>query len=449
MNGSGITPRLQSMLRWLNSEAGFRALLWLFAAVIVVYAGIPVVNAVLKESFKDYELWYDTGQRVLKGEQVYPKIKSKFPFMYPPPCAIFLAPVSLLGKSGVVVVGGLVNAAAWLACMLLAVRLVTGRWQRQHVLLYVIPSVVIAVYAWSNFHLGQPSLVLLALMLGAFVALQTRHSMLAGALIALAVAIKAFPAVAIVYLIYRRYWVAAASMVGSIVFLFVLLPIPVRGVELARTDLQRWTSGMLFKYDERGMAQRPRRSNSWKNQSIWGVTNRLMRHVDADDQHAAHIPLYVNLANLSFATVNKLILGIALALGLTYIAVMPRRAATTPESFAIEAALLLLLMLLLTPLVFGYLFAWLLYPAAVVVFRLLQSPGPSRSLLVCALSAVALLALTIPFQRIAQAYGNVFFATLLLFIGLALELWRMKTRSRTAKPDAPHTAAPAPAPAAA
>ena len=42
-------------------------------------------------------------------------------------------------------------------------------------------------------HLGQPSLVLLALLLGAFVALQEKRNLLAGSLIALAAAIKAFP----------------------------------------------------------------------------------------------------------------------------------------------------------------------------------------------------------------------------------------------------------------
>jgi hypothetical protein len=184
---------------------------------------------------------------------------------------------------------------------------------------------VISVYAWSNFHIGQPSFILLALMLGAFVALQQKRGLLAGALIGFAAAIKAFPVIALVYLVYRRFWLAAASLVATIVLLFILLPIPVRGFEQARTDLERWTTGMLFKYDDSGMAQRPRRSNSWKNQSIWGVANRLLRPVDADDQHAAHVPLYVNVADLSFPTVNKIILGTALALGLAYITVMPRR----------------------------------------------------------------------------------------------------------------------------
>ena len=417
-------------LAWLNTDTGFRALLWLFAAALVAYAGIPIANALLDESIKDYELWHDTGRRVVNGEEIYPRVTKKFPFMYPPPAAIFLAPVSLLGQTGVVVAGVIANALAWFAGILLSVRLATGGWQRRHVLVYLIPSLVISVYAWSNFHIGQPSLILLALMLGAFVALQEKRGVLAGALIAVAAAIKAFPVIAIVYLVYRRFWLAAVSLVASIVLLFIVLPIPVRGFEQARTDLQRWTAGMLFKYDDSGMAQRPRRSNSWKNQSIWGVANRLLRHVDADDQHAAHIPLYVNVAELNFATVNKIILATALALGLAYIAVMPRRGLLVPETFAIEAALLLLLVLLFTPLVFGYMFAWLLFPITVIVHRLMQHR--SRPLLISGAAALVLLALTIPFQRIAQAYGNTFFATLMLFVGLALELWRLKRRQEDA-----------------
>ena len=433
MNSPDRQSIVSRAVTWLNTDTGFRALLLLFAAALVVYAGIPIANALLEESIKDYELWHDTGQRVLKGEEVYPRVTKKFPFMYPPPAAIFLAPISLLGETGVVVAGVIVNGLAWFTCIVLSVRLATGAWQRRHVLLYLIPSAVISVYAWSNFHIGQPSLVLLALMLGAFVALQKR-GVLAGALIAFAAAIKAFPVIAIVYLVYRRFWLAAASLVATIVLLFILLPIPVRGFEQARTDLQRWTSGMLLKYDDSGMAQRPRRSNSWKNQSIWGVANRLLRRVDADDQHKAHVPLYVNVADLSFPTVNKIILGTALLLGVAYLLVMPRRGLIVPETFAIEAALLLLLVLLFTPLVFGYMFAWLLFPLTVMVHRLMHHP--SRGLVISGALALLLLALTIPFQRMAQAYGNTFFATLILFVALALELRQLKRRQEVATPAA-------------
>ena len=409
----------------MNQRSVFRIVLWFFGFVLLVFAIVPVLHCLRGHSIKDYRVWYETGQLVLQGAEVYPDRWTKFPFMYPPPCALFLAPLSALGRTGLIIVLTLVNAAAWFCCIIFSTRLATGEWRRAHVLLYLIPNLVMGAHVWGNFLLGQPSLLLLALMLGAFILLQRQHSVIAGLLIALAAAIKAFPVMAIIYLIYRRYWRAAVAMALTLAFLLVFLPIPFRGYDLAKQDLERWTSGMLFKYDETGVGQRLGRSNSWKNQSIWGVANRLLRPVEYDHKYEPHTPVYANFADLEFKTVNHIILAAAFALGLAFIAVMPPARRRTPETDAIEFALLLLLILIFTPLSFGYLFAWLIYPLTVVVQRLLTGRG-SRRLLGCALAAVVLLALSIPFRVMAQVYGNALLATLLLFVGLATELWRLK-----------------------
>jgi hypothetical protein len=183
---------------------------------------------------------------------------------------------------------------------------------------------------------------------------------------------------------------------------------------------------MLFKYDESGVGQRLGRSTSWKNQSIWGVANRLLRHIEYDHKYEPHQPVYANFADLDFETVNIMILATALGVGLAYLAVMPRSVARTPESDAIEFALLLLLVLVFTPLSFGYLFAWLIYPLTVVVQRVIAGAAARTILLGCSGAAIALLALSIPFRVMAQTYGNALFATLLLFTGLAIELWTTK-----------------------
>ena len=83
-------------------------------------------------------------------------------------------------------------------------------------------------------------------------------------------------------------------------------------------------------------------------------------------------------------------------------------------------------MLVFTPLSFGYLFAWLLYPLTVVAQRVATGTTQRATLAACTISAVTLLALSIPFRVMAQTYGNALFATLLLFAGLAIELWRLK-----------------------
>lgn len=416
---------MNSWMDWLESNTARRCAIALFITAAIFYAAFPIANNFLGKSIKDYQLWHDVGEQVVRGEQIYPAGDTKFDFMYPPPAALLLAPVSMLGKSGTVIALALGNIAAWLACILLAARLVVARKVRGSLLVYLMPSVLVCVFIWSNFHIGQPSMLLLALMLGAFLALQSQRNLVAGAFIALAAAIKAFPLLALIYLLYRRYWIAAASLVLALTFLVVILPTPFRGFRQARDDLKRWSQGMLFKYDDKGVAQRPGRSNSWKNQSIVGLANRLLRHVDADDEHRAHTPRYANLINLRFSTVNRLILAAIIALGLIYLAVMPARAARTEESDALEFALLLLLMLMVTPMTFGYLFVWLLYPFAVIVRRLLTRGNLSLGIGLG--GALFLLALSIPWQRTAQTYGNYFFASLLLFGVLALDLWRLKS----------------------
>jgi hypothetical protein len=411
---------------WTNRDRSWRILIWVFGFVLLVFTLVPIWHSLRGHSTKDYWVWYQTGQTVLHRAEIYPDRWHKFPFMYPPPCALFLAPVSALGLTGLVVVFSLGNAAAWICCIVFSVRLATGGRGNANLLVYLLPGLVMGAHVWGNFLLGQPSLFLLALMLGAFLALQRTRPWLAGGLIALAAAIKAFPVMAIVYLIYRRSWIAVASLVLTLTFLLFVLPIPFRGFGQATQDLERWSSGMLFKYDENGVGQRLGRSNSWKNQSIWGVANRLLRYVEYDHKYAPHQPVYANFADLDFGTVNRIIAGSALGLGLLFVAVMPGTRRRTGETDAIEFALLLLLMLVFTPLSFGYLFAWLLYPLTVAAQRIFDGEGSHRFLIACSGAAIALLALSIPFRIMAQTYGNALCATLLLFTGLGFELWRTK-----------------------
>ena len=185
----------------------------------------------------------------------------------------------------------------------------------------------------------------------------------------------------------------------------------------------------MLKYSEVTVGQRPMRSYTWKNQSLIGVSNRLLRHVDADAASAPHQPIYVNFADLGFRLVNTIVISIALALGLLFVAVMPQRDMRTSDTDAIEFALLLLLMLMVTPLSFGYFYSWLMLPFAVVTQQTLARKRVP--ILWWTLPALALLVLGLAFPRGAQLYGNTFFATLLLFIGLSIELLHLKNRQQT------------------
>lgn len=429
MKDSVGAPKVRGALdHRLNNPIALRALIWAFVLTATVFSALPLLRYVRGHTIFDYELWYATGRHVLAGDGIYFYRGGKYDFMYPPPCALFLAGASLLGQGGLIFLLVAINSAAWFCSAKLSAILARGDERTANPGLYLIPSLLVIVYIWSSYHLGQPNLVLLALMLGAFVALRVKHEIIAGGLIAVAAAIKAFPILAIIYLVYRRYWTAAASLVVTLAFLLLILPVPVRGFEGERNDLEKWSAGML-KYSDVTVGQRPMRSYTWKNQSLIGVSNRLLRHVDADAASAPHQPVYVNFADLRFTVVNAIIITVAVALGLLFIAVMPPRDMRTAETDAIEFALLLLLMLVVTPLSFGYFYSWLMLPFAVITHRLL---GGKNAVVLCwSLPALALLALGIPLPRGAQLYGNTFFATVLLFIGMSIELLSFRRRAAT------------------
>jgi glycosyl transferase family 87 len=414
--------------RRLNGSRVSSSLVLLFVVTATVFSVLPLLRYLRGHTIFDYELWYATGKHVLAGDEIYFFRAGKYDFMYPPPCALFLAAASMLGQGGLIFLLVAINSAAWFFSAKLSARLARDDRSATNPWLYLIPSLLLIVYIWSSYHLGQPNLVLLALMAGAFVALRANHEVIAGGLIAVAAAIKAFPVLAIIYLVYRRYWKAAISLVATLVFLLLILPAPFRGFERAWHDVEKWSAGML-KYSEVTVGQRPMRSYTWKNQSLIGVSNRLLRHVDADAASAAHQPVYVNFADLKFSVVNAIIISAALALGIVFIAAMPRRDMRTAETDAIEFALLLLLMLMLTPLSFGYFYSWLMLPFAVVTQRVLVGKG--SAVLWWTLPALALLVLGIPSPRGAQLYGNTFFATLLLFVGLSIELLHFKQQTPT------------------
>jgi hypothetical protein len=148
----------------------------------------------------------------------------------------------------------------------------------------ILPSLAIIVLIHNIYLLGQPNLLLLALLLGAFACLQRGHQLGAGALVATAAAIKAFPIMALGYLIYRRMWVASAATVAVLCAWLLVAPLPFRTPAQAVDDVVVWSKGMLFTYNSYGIAQRPFRSYSYKNQSIMALAHRLLRDVPADGE---------------------------------------------------------------------------------------------------------------------------------------------------------------------
>ena len=115
----------------------------------------------------------------------------------------------------------LLNAVAWWMTGQFS-NAMTGSGRTPGPWLFALPGFVTITFIFDMFDLGQPNLVLLALMLYGFWLLQGARPWFAGCMFALATAIKVFPVAVLPYLVWRRQWKAVAS---TLVFLGVL---PVR-----------------------------------------------------------------------------------------------------------------------------------------------------------------------------------------------------------------------------
>jgi Glycosyltransferase family 87 len=408
----------------------FRLLVIFFVITIAILTFLPI-NNYFRGDTNDYAKWFRVGQAVLDGGDIYaPRGDGTFQFMYPPTAAVLFAIPSYLGELPLIIFLVILYSVAWIASLLLSVFLATGAAWRGHPLLYLIPGVCCFPYVVENYLLGQPNLLLLALMLAAFACLRSDREWSAGALVALASAIKAFPVLAIVYLVYRRHWQAAVSTLLFLILLLVLLPFPFRGFERNLEDLRTWTQGMLH-YDTNAISQRQQRGHSWSNHSLVAVAHRLLRPVNAHRKRDQ--TLLVNIANIDFKYVTLVIVLAGLGLCLFYVRCVPPQNERTNSSDALEQAMLLLLILIFTPLAFTYFFVWLLYPMVVVLHLVLTAPPRSPQRIRGWLwfwASITPLAFTLPVAafRPLQAAGSTLLACVLLFVGIG---WNLTVAARS------------------
>jgi hypothetical protein len=276
------------------------------------------------------------------------------------------------------------------------------------------------------YDLGQPNLVLLALMLYGFCLLQGARPWLGGCMFALATAIKVFPVAVLPYLVWRRQWKAVASTLIFLVILLFVLPAPFRGFDHNVAELKTWYRGMVGSSSEKGFGQRDEQNWSWVNQSIIAVTHRLTRPVNYNQDDPRRPPRTMNIADVSFKTANLIVVVVSLALGLGYITVMPPASRRTERSDAEELGLLFCLMTVASPLARQYYFMWLFFPMTVLMHRAAWDLRPRVRWGTWALLAAAglLLLLSLPlFPNELQAWGNNLAATAVLAAGL---VWHIR-----------------------
>lgn len=385
---------------------------------------------------KDYGLWYWAGQQVLKGGPLYPgDIHQYFEFIYPPLPAILLAVPSWFGKIALYSVLSILNIAAWWYTGMLS-NVMSGSGRTPGPWLEALPALVTVTFVFDMFDLGQPNLVLLAMMLYGFWSLQHQRSWLAGFMFALAAAIKVFPIAVLPYLVWRRKWGAAVATVAFAGILLYIVPAPIRGFERNAAEVKTWYQGMVGSSSEKGFGQRDEQNWSWVNQSLIAVTHRLVRPINYNQEDPSKPPRTMNVIDVDYRTANWIVLALSALLGLGFVAVMPRQARRTARSDAEELGILFCLMTVASPLARQYYFMWLFFPMTVLMHRAAFDERANVRLGTwLALGAAGILMLlALPwFPNVLQAWGNNLVATAVLAASLA---WHIRHPPVGAGPNA-------------
>lgn len=385
---------------------------------------------------KDYGLWYWAGQQVLHGGPLYPNdVHEYFEFIYPPLPAILLAIPSWFGKIPLYVVLSLLNAVAWWYTGILS-NAMTGSDRKPGPWLEALPAFVTVTFVYDMFDLGQPNLVLLAMMLYGFRSLQHRRSWFAGFMFAFATAIKVYPVAVLPYLVWRRQWAAVVSMLAFTGILIYVLPAPIRGFERNAAELKTWYQGMVGSSSEKGFGQRDEQNWSWVNQSIIAVTHRLVRPLNYNQEDTNKPPRTMNVIDVDYKTANWIVLAVSALLGLGFVAVMPSTRQRTARSDAEELGILFCLMTVASPLARQYYFMWLFLPMTVLMHRAAFDERASVRLgtwLALGAAGILMLLSLPPFPNVIQAWGNNLIATTILAGSL---VWHIRHPPVAASSDA-------------
>jgi len=406
--------------------------------LMLVFSALPMFNLLYRPPGhnKDYDIWYKTGRRVLAGQSLYTAHERAgqevFEFMYPPSAAVFLAPLTALGEVPFLAILNLINSAAWIACLILSVQIAETMGVRRSIGLFVFPAVCTLGYVYDAYFLGQPNLVLLACLLGAFVRLQKGNDWAAGGLIAFATALKAFPILAVGYFVYRRHWKATLYTVLLLGMFVLALPSAVRGVTRTVDEMQLWSGGMLFRYDAQGIAQRPEITYHWKNASLVAAAHRFFRAVPAESLKNGDV-IFVNVADLEFDHVSWIVVGFASFLGLACLLLAPRSRNRTAATDAVEFAMLLVLITVLSPISWFYYGIWLMFPLTVIAQFIRSAPRSSLERKVAIgwlMVDLLLLNAVFAWLRPIRSAGLPFFGYLMIFSQLGWMLVVMRRRAR-------------------
>lgn len=271
----------QTDLKWLSSPHVRRG----FYILVLIILIVASVQLCVKITEIDASIFRAEGERhrtaigrwLPTAEPIFHNPNNVDPYGYghwfptPPLMLLMISPLTKLGYVGAGIAWSILKLVGFSAGMMMIIRgLSTERFE-----VPVGVMIMAAVYSLrpvvgdiTHGNLNIFMMVWLAIAWGCYV---RRQDYLAGIFIALAVATKLTPALAVVYFAYKREWrVLAGAAVGLALFFFVI-PGLILGFETNWIYLKSWFHMLVEPFAIQGYA-----ANEPANQSLFGVLMRLL-----------------------------------------------------------------------------------------------------------------------------------------------------------------------------
>jgi hypothetical protein len=194
-----------------------RALLGVLAVVSLAAAFTTRVS----RKMPDFEVYHTAGARALKAEPLYRAEDGHFQFKYLPAFAIIAAPIAKVPLPAA--------KGAWFAISALLMLVLLGlslqampEVRRPPVVLVIVTFLAMAKFYAHELVLGQVNLLFAVLVVLALVLMRTGKEAAAGLLLALAIVVKPYAAIFVPWLFTRRHRGALVTMAAGLVVLLLL-----------------------------------------------------------------------------------------------------------------------------------------------------------------------------------------------------------------------------------
>ena len=411
----------------------------LAATAVCGLVTVAMVGKFLHHDYKDAEVWYDVGRRVLEGRSLL-RLQH---YRYPPTFAVLVAPLCLLPWPAFFFTWYALNVALFVQGVRFTTRLVASADPR----VLWLPALLVLLYAVDNLFLGQTNLLMTALLYWTMVELARGREWAAGVPLGASIAMKVFTFPWVAYLAYRGRWRALTSTLAVCAFCLLVLPAPVRGFGRNLFEVKDWGKRVVAPYLDRGEAgDWGQHALDFGNQSLQAVLHRLLTRTDASVAARHTGAIYVNVATLTESQVNRVLVAAMAALVAVFTGACGWRRPRDRRQQAVEFGMSVIVLMLISALAWTYFFVMLLLPIAVAVALVgarhaVPLYASTRRALIWALWVQGLAVLSLGSAH-ARAVGSLCWAAVLLYAALALACREMRrAASPVAPPERPESAA--------